>query len=223
MKIIRLQIPGVLLKAAGFAELFNELKWVKILKAFRYEQNQFFSLQQIKFKPESMKNLSKEIKSKFNPETIEILDIKGDEITCIMFQHNPSGFFPIIDSPGPWAFLFPIHASRDFILLNIISREDYIPNLYETLSKYTDSYKIVAVRDLKNINQILNQKYLPSPNFSKRQNEIASYAAKNGYFKSPKEISANKISKHFQISISAVNNHIRKAENKAMEYFFGTS
>jgi DNA-binding CsgD family transcriptional regulator len=221
MKIIRLQIPGTLLKYAGFAELFNELKWVKILKAFRYEQNQFFSLQQIKFKPESMMNLSNEIKSKFNPDTIQILEIKGDEIVCIMFQNNPAGFFPIIESPGPWAFLFPIHASREFILLNIISREDYIPNLFDTLSKYTESYELVAIEDLKGLNQISNQNYLPYPNFTKRQNEIASYAAKKGYFKSPKDITAQEIGDHFNISITAVNNHLRTAENKAMAYCFG--
>lgn len=223
MKIIRLQVPGTLLKYAGFAELFNELEWVKILKAFQYNQNQFFSLQQIKFKPESMKNLSNEITSKFNPETIQILEIKGDEIICIMYQSNPSGFFPIIES-GPWAFLFPIHASREFILLNIISREDYIPNLYKTLKKFTESYEIIGIKDineLKSVNQILNQNYLPYPNFTKRQNEIASYAARNGYFKSPKEISAREIADNFNITISAVNNHLRNAENKAMEYFFG--
>jgi DNA-binding CsgD family transcriptional regulator len=221
MKIIRLQIPGILLKYAGFADLFNALEWVDILKAFRYEQNQFFSLQKIKFKPESMKNLSKEIKSKFNPETIQILEIKGDEIVCIMYQNNPSGFFPIIDSPGPWAFLFPIHASRDFILLNIISREDYIPNLFEILSKYTDSYQLVAIEDLKSIDQISNLQYLPYPNFTKRQSEIASFAAKHGYFNSPRELTAKKIAEHFEISISAVNSHLRRAENKAMQYFFG--
>jgi len=221
MKIIRLQIPGTLLKYAGFAELFNELKWVKILKAFRYEQNQFFSLQQIKFKPESMTNLSNEIKFKFNPDTIQILEIKGDEIVCIMFQNNPAGFFPIIETPGPWAFLFPIHASREFILLNIISREDYIPNLFETLSKYTDSYELVAIEDLKRLDQILNQNYLPFPDFTKRQNEVASYAAKHGYFNSPKEITAREIGEYFDISITAVNNHLRTAEQKAMKYFFG--
>jgi predicted DNA binding protein len=140
-----------------------------------------------------------------------------------MYQSNSSGFFPIIES-GPWAFLFPIHASREFILLNIISREDYIPNLYKTLKKFTESYEIIGIKDineLKSVNQILNQNYLPYPNFTKRQNEVASYAARNGYFKSPKEISAREIAENFNITISAVNNHLRNAENKAMEYFFG--
>ncbi|TXT66996.1 MAG: HTH DNA binding domain protein [Promethearchaeota archaeon] len=224
MKIIRLQVPGIFLKFVGFAELFNDLEWVKILKAFQYDQNQFFSLQRIKFKPNAMEDLSKEIKAKFNPETIQILNIQGDEVLCIMYQSNKTGFFPVIQS-GPWAFLFPIHASRDVCLVNIISLETYVPTLLQTLSKFTPDYELIAIQDineLDNINQILAQYSLPYPNFSKRQTEIASFAAKHGYFNNPKEISAQKIADKFKISISAVNKHLRRAENTAMKYFFGT-
>ena len=59
------------------------------------------------------------------------------------------------------------------------------------------------------------------PDFTKRKKEIASYAAKNGFFASPKKITAEAIAKKFEISVSAVNKHLRTAENRAMEYFFG--
>jgi DNA-binding CsgD family transcriptional regulator len=223
MKIIRLQIPGEFLKYIGFAELFNELEWVKILKAFQYGQKQFFSLQHIKFKPQAMKNLSDEIKSKFNPEKIQILEVREDELFCIMYQSKSSGFFPVIES-GPWAFLFPIHASREVCLVNIISLESYIPNLLKTLSRLTPSYELIGIMDIneiQSVNQILDQYSLPYPYFTKRQREIATYAAKKGFFNSPKKISAKEIAKKFDISVSAVNSHLRKAENTAMKFFFG--
>ena len=62
---------------------------------------------------------------------------------------------------------------------------------------------------------------IPFPEFTKRQKDIATYAAKLGYFNSPKNISASKIAEHFDISVSAVNKLLKKAENMAMEFFFG--
>jgi len=223
MKVIRLQVPGNLLKLIGFAEIFEELKSVEILKAFQYDQNQFFSLQKIRFKPDSMKNLSKEIKEKFNPKNIQILDIKDDEILCIMYQNKASGFFPIIES-GPWAFIFPIYASREVLLVNFISHEDYVSNLFETLAKFTDNYEILAisdVKDVKKIDDIIGKYSIPFPNFTEKQREIGRFATERGFFESPKEISAEEIAQNFGISITAVNKHLRNVRRKAMEYFFG--
>lgn len=223
MKVIRLQIPGNILKFIGFAELFENLKSVEILKAFQYDQNQFFSLQKIKFQPNSMEDMSKEIKDKFNPKNIQILDIKGDEVLCIMYQNKSSGFFPIIDS-GPFGFLFPIFASKEVLLINIISHEDYIPNLFEALSKVTESYEILGINDIKDIKKIddVFGKYsIPFPNFTNRQREIGQYAAEQGYFESPRRISALEIGKHFNISESTVNKHLRNIKHIAIKYFFG--
>ncbi|MFO7797646.1 MAG: helix-turn-helix domain-containing protein [Promethearchaeati archaeon] len=223
MKIIRLQIPGNILKFTEFAGLFEDIKSIEILKAFQYDQNQFFSLQKIKFKPNSIENLSKEIKNKFNPKNIQILDINKDEITCIMYQNEPSGFFPIIDS-GPWAFLFPIYASRDLVLLNFITHEDYISNLFETLSKFTETYELLGIRDIKDIKKvedIIGKYSVPFPEFTKRQREIAQYAAENGYFESPKKISAKEIGHHFNIKEPTVNKHLRNINKIVMEFFFG--
>ena len=71
------------------------------------------------------------------------------------------------------------------------------------------------------IDATLGRFSIPSPNFTKRQREIAFFAAKQGYFKSPKKINAEKIAQHFKISVSAVNKHLKNTRNIAMEYFFG--
>lgn len=223
MKIIRLQLPGTFLEHVGFVKLFKEVEFVEILNAFQYEQQHFFSLQKVRFKPGKVSHTVKYIKSNFQPETFQILEEIENEIIVIMNQKKKSGFFPVIES-GPWAFLFPIYASHNIILLNIISQTDYVYKLLKIISSFTDEAKIVGMTDIDKFNELSEpiwRSTIPFPRFTKRQREIASFAAKKGYFQSPKLISADEIAKEFDISTTAVNNHIRRAESMAMEYFFG--
>lgn len=223
MKVVRLQISGNFLKYVGFSKLFEALEFVEILNAFQYDQNHFFALQRIKFKEKSIINLEKVIKTNFQPESFQLLNRTNNEILCIMNQNKSSGFFPIVDS-GPWAFLFPIHISKDVLLINIISQNEYIDRLFKILSSFTENYKIIGLTDLNEINQFddtILSTAIPFPNFTKRQREISRYAALNGYFKSPKRITAKKLAEHFEISEKTVNKHLKTAKNLAMEYFFG--
>ena len=98
MKIIRLQIPGNFLEYIGFGNLFQELEFVEILNAFQYDQKHFFALQKIRFKPKYILDLDMYIKENFKPESFQLLDLKGNEILCIIDQSRSAGFFPIIDS-----------------------------------------------------------------------------------------------------------------------------
>ena len=225
MKVIRLQIPGNFLKHVGFAQLFKELEFVEILNAFQYDQRHFFALQRIKFKEKLTSNgLYKKIEDFFKPESFQLLDHRGDEVLCIIDQKRSAGFFPIVDS-GPWAFLFPIHVSSEVVLINIISQTEYVNKLYEILSKLTQNkYKIIGMTDLndiKNSDVGVWQSLIPFPSFTIKQQDIVKYAARNGYFNTPKKISAEKIAQKFNISESAVNKHLRNATNLAMDYFFG--
>jgi hypothetical protein len=223
MKIVRLQIPGNFLKYVGFSELFRELEFVEILNAFQYDQKHFFALQRIKFKPKTMIYLDKFIENNFQPESFQLLNQTDNEILCIMNQTNASGFFPIAES-GPWAFLFPIHISQDFLLINIISQNNYVSKLLEILSSFTDNYEIIGLTNINEIDQFddtILRTAIPFPKFTKRQREISRYAALRGYFKSPKRITAKKIAENFGISEKTVNKHLKAARNLAMEYFFG--
>jgi hypothetical protein len=224
MKIIRLQIPGNFLEHVGFADLFQYLEFIEILNAFQYDQNHFFALQRIKFKPNIIKELDKYIKKQFNPQSFQLLNQTRDEIICIMNQNKTSGFFPIVDS-GPWAFLFPIHISQEVLLINIISQTEYINKLFDAINEITDKFEIVGMTDLDKLDEVdqtIWRSAIPFPNFTKRQQEVATYAAKEGFFKTPKKISAVQIATHFGISESAVNRLLKTAKNLAMEYFFGT-
>ena len=211
MKIIRLQIPGNFLEYIGFGELFQDLEWVEILKAFQYDQTHIFSLQRIKFKSILGSDFETLIKQKFNPQSFQLLSRLKDEITCIMYQNKTTGFFPVIDS-GPWALVFPIFTSKEFLLINIIAQNEYIPKLLQIISSFTESYKIIAMTNVNKANKIddiIGKYAIHFPDFTKRQKEVASFAAKNGYFRSPKRITANKIAENFGISITAVNRHLK--------------
>ncbi len=223
MKIIRLQIPGNFLEHIGFADLFQELDFVEILNAFQYDQTHFFALQKIRFSHDIEGKLDKYIKKYFKPQAFQLLTQTGNEVICIMNQSKKSGFFPIFDS-GPWALLFPIHISQQLLLINIISQNEYIDKLFKIISSFTKDYKIVGMTDVDKLDKFDNTLWrsaIPFPEFTKRQKEISTYAAKNGYFNSPKMISADKIANHFGISVSAVNKTLKKAEDTAMKFFFG--
>ncbi|KKN23323.1 hypothetical protein LCGC14_0906090 [marine sediment metagenome] len=223
MKIIRLQITGNFLEYIGFAELFQELEFVEILNAFQYDQTHFFALQKIRFKSNSIKIIDRVIKERFKPQFFKLLNQRGNEIICIMRQSRSSGFFPIIDA-GPWALLFPIQISQDLLLINIICQNEYINKLFEDISSFTENSRIIGMTDVDKLDKFDNTLWrsaIPFPEFTKRQKDIATYAAKHGYFNSPKNISASKIAEHFRISVSAVNKLLKKAENIAMEFFFG--
>ena len=226
MKIIRLQIPGNFLEFidTAFVDLFQNLEFVEILNAFQYDQQNFFTLQRIRFKPDSFQDLKTFIRERFKPQFFELLFQSGNEIVCIMRQSRSSGFFPIFDSAQGWALLFPIHVSQEVLLINIISQTKNINKLFDIISSFTEDYKIIGMTDVNKLDKFDNTLWrsaIPFPEFTKRQKDIASYAAKKGYFQSPKRISASKLAEHFGISISAVNKLLKKAENTAMEFFFG--
>ena len=224
MKIIRLQIPGNFLVHVGFADLFQHLEFIEILNAFQYDQNHFFALQRIRFKPNVIKDLDIYIKKQFNPQSFQLLNQTKNEIICIMNQKKTSGFFPIVES-GPWAFLFPIHVSQEVLLINLISQNEYVNKLFDVINSFTEKYETGIALILARIRDFVPtiwRSAIPFPNFTKRQQEVAAYAAKKGFFKTPKKVSAVQIGTHFGISESAVNRLLKTAKNLAMEYFFGT-
>jgi predicted DNA binding protein len=89
---------------------------------------------------------------------------------------------------------------------------------------FTDDYTVLAVERMDNVDRIeelLGVSNIPYPTFTDRQREIASYAVRNGFYQSPKKISAQAIANEKNISVSAVNEHLRKVERVTMDFFFG--
>ncbi len=217
LKKLRLQIPRKLLEKIGLMDMLADLERVEVLNAYQYDQNNFFSLQNIRFKPGLKKFEKKILTEKLKAEYYQIFMEKDDEILCIMKQKRDTGFFPMFGQ-GPWAILFPITVSAKEIRLNLLAEEEYLGKLYESLQKFTSDYTVVGIKTVEDVKDLGD---LPSPVLTSKQRDIVEYAAEHGYFESPKKISADELAEHFGISASAVNMHLKNTENIVMKYFFG--
>lgn len=226
MKLLRLQISGQLLAVLGRDALFDDLEWFEVLNAYQYDQQNFFSLQRYKFRPASAAaaDLATFLGRAFNTISHQVVERTGTEYVCFVKQDLKNPFFSVLE-PGPWAVVFPVLVTPDRILLTLIAMETEIPRLLQTLSRFTDSYKVIAISTLKGQARTLSvdadQALVPSPTFTTRQRAIAQFAVNHGYYRAPREISAQEVADHFEISESAVNAHLRKVEALAVEFFFG--
>jgi predicted DNA binding protein len=225
IRVIKLKISSDFLKNIGLSELFINIKFVEISEIYQFDRMNFFSVQKIILQPETARALNKTdqidemIKKQFKVQFYQKLEQTGDEILCIMKQRSDVGFWPLLLS-GPWAIIPPITVDSEAIITTIITRKEFIQKkegLFEILQKYTKSFEILAINDLQ---KALEKFAHPMPSFTERQREIATFAMRNGFFESPKKITANEIAKKFGISVSAVNDHIRKVEKTVMRYFF---
>lgn len=225
MRILRLKISAEMVKNMKFS-LFEKLEYLEILNTWQYSQTNFFSVQKMVFKPEFQSILDDidTLKKEVNATYMQILRKKENEILCILQQHLASGFWPVIKEGGPWALIPPISVDKEYILLTIVAPKEYVQNLFQMVNIFTNDYTVLAVERMDNVDRIeemLGITNLPYPTFTDRQREIATYAVRNGFYQSPKSISAQAIAEEMGISVSAVNEHLRKVERVAMDFFFG--
>jgi len=210
----------------GFS-LFENLDYMEIMNVWQYSQTSFFSIQKLVFKKEFQFLLDDvdSLKEKMHATYLQILHRKNNEIICILKQFRDSGFWPII-LPGAWALIPPITVDSEYILLTLVAPKEYVQELFRMVKMFTDDYTVLAVErmdDVDRIEELLGVKNVPRPNLSltDRQREVASYAVRNGFYNSPKRITAQAIADNQGISVSAVNEHLRKVERAVMDYFFG--
>ncbi len=227
MKVIRLEIPARFIDVVGAKDIFEDIESLEIHNAFQYDRDNFFSLQTIRFIPgsPSLENLEFFLTEQFNAHFIQIINQRGPEIFCILNQNLATGFFKTLE-PGPWAIVFPLLVTREHILLNLISPEYLVPKLYKLLSQFVDDYKVIGISEFERVESEdlgMGDFSFPWPKFTSRQKEILQYAAEQGYFESPKQITGREIAEYFGISESSINDHIRNAQNTAMRFFFGNN
>jgi predicted DNA binding protein len=222
LKIIRFSQPRKAVEKFGYMDFIADFDSLEVLNAYQYDTNSLFSLQRLKFKPDRIADLDKIFREKLNAEYYEVLSQQNDEILCILKQKRDNGLFSMLGQ-GPAALLCPIIVRGDEVQYQILAEEQYLASIFETLSKFTDSWKVTHmsnVEGMKDLDQF-GQFHMNTPSFTAKQREIATYAAQHGYFKSPKQISGQTIAEHFEITESAVNWHLKNAENLAMSFFFG--
>ncbi|MHA1110843.1 MAG: helix-turn-helix domain-containing protein [Promethearchaeota archaeon] len=199
---------------------------MEIINVWQYDQNSFFSVQKLVFKKQFESDLDGDhdsLKKQLNATYLQILRRKENEIICILKQQRDEGFWPAF-LPGAWALIPPIIIDQEYIILTIVAPKEYVQSLFQMVKLYTSDYSVLAVERMDNVDRIeelLGVANMPFPTFTDRQREIATFAVRNGFYQSPKKISAQAIADKMEISVSAVNEHLRKVERIALDYFFG--
>ncbi|MFX1497877.1 MAG: helix-turn-helix domain-containing protein [Promethearchaeota archaeon] len=216
MRILKIKVPSNTILDFGLPNYFDVVDYIEVLQIYEYDSNNFFAMNKIIFKKGKIDEMDKFLRELFFAQSYKILEKKANEILCIMKQKNTSGFWPAFLSKS-FALLPPIIFDPDAIVFGLIAKDDEV-NTVLTQNKIFKSIEILSVA---NINETISNSINTMPRLTSRQKQIMIYATRNGYFKVPKEISTKRIAEHFQVSSSAILNHIQKAERSIMEYFFG--
>ncbi|MHA1971341.1 MAG: helix-turn-helix domain-containing protein [Candidatus Hodarchaeales archaeon] len=214
--------PNIILEKIGLENILSEVTSVVMLNAYQYDQGNFFSLQKITFSDAlPKKTITRLLRVNFDASFVTILNQTGNIVTCVMKQTRSTGFFPFL-KPGYWGFLFPISVTKDKINIRILVQKNSVSTLIDSVKTLGVPYSIVGIRDIDMRNLENADTLLVRPKLTQRQLEILKFAEKKGFYESPRHISAQEISKHFGISITAVNKHLRDAEAKTVRFYFGS-
>ena len=201
-------------KKVGFGDVFEYAKEMELLKIFRFDTHNMITMERFKFKDPS-----------FHPQMlvgmsgikfVQILkeDPKNGEYTLLVKTHATVGFDQIFND-FDFILDYPIHVNQEGLTIPFISSQKNLKAILESVKKIAgNQFKVLSISSVKpNIESI---KAL----LTEKQQDIISFAAKKGYFEIPRKISSQEISKHFDISISAVNEHLRKIERRIFNHLF---
>jgi hypothetical protein len=216
LRLVKIKISTDFLQTLEVAKLLPVIEYAEIVKIYQYDFHSFFSMQRIVFKPGAFNDLEQMIYDIFKPIVFQLLEKKGNEILCIMKQRADEGFWPALVRDYLWAIVPPIQMDREFIKTSLIIKENMAEN-FEEIANTIKTFEILAINDIDNAPEMIGP---PMPQFTERQRQIATYAVRQGFYETPKKVTAEEVAKHFEISVSAMNEHLRKTEKIAMRYFF---
>ncbi len=225
MKFLKIKFPADILSKLGHPRIFEHVSHVEVYNILQYDPQNFFLLTSISF-PDDVASWREvpdfqDIVAGCHPviKYFYLLNESPRSINCLIRLSKDVPFWPLLASQpsSPWALLPPIMLDPESVHVIFIVAEKFLPQLNEMFSRFASSFEILAQNDLR--------KEWPTgmalgPEFTTRQIEIARFALRNGYFESPKGVSAQEIARHFKISPAAVTDHLRKATMSAMHYFF---
>ncbi len=219
MRVERLRISANFLGKVGFPEFFKRVSHVEITNAFQYDRNNFLSLARVTFKTESRDEWRAILEQDLHVRFVQELNRAGSSISCIIRSTSAAGFFPLpVSHEGSWAIIPPITMDGVAITFTLIAEEPALAEIHAMISGLGSEITVLALGDLE---RDMQQASLLSPSFTPRQREVATYAVRHGFFENPKRIAADGIAAHFGMSVSAVNEHLRKARRSAFAFFFG--
>lgn len=223
MKKVRVKISSDFMKKIGAPDFLEAVTHLEIVSIYQYDRQNFFSLQKFQLKPEYRDKLDEVMKKYFKAMVFQPIEQKPEEgeYLAIIRQNTSAGFWNIL-IPGQWGLIPPVSVDQDFVMLTIISNEELNPDLFKMVGDLAEKVELISIEKFESPDELFGNAHgVPLSKFTSRQREIAVYATRKGYFETPKKISAKEIAEHFQISESAVTEHLRKVERFIMKYIFG--
>lgn len=217
MKLLKIQISSDILSKRGHPLIFEYISFIEIQNILQYDPNNLFLLAKIIIDKElEESNDFRLIEAYDTVQFFHVLKRRANELLCLLRLNTSIPLWPELEAKI-WAVIPPIIMDPTSLHFNLIVSEKALKILHQFLSEQANSYRILAIEDVK---RNFQADPLISPNFTNRQRKISQYAYRNGYFESPKKISAREIAEKFEISSSAITKHLRKTTKKAMKFFF---
>lgn len=187
-----------------YKEILDLLDKFEVTQVHRYTEDYIVATIKIRFKDPNMG--PKDLKEINELTEVIVEDTQKNEYICItkhlwhpdiqLFYKNPE----ILIEP-------PLIMENESLIVSYICESSYVDYIIETLEKlYNDNFKILSITLIHP-----NKDQLPYL-LTERQKEIAYFAVENGYYEIPRKISIAELAKHFEVSTTALAEHLRKVE-----------
>lgn len=197
-------------------EIFDLIERYEVLKIHRCDYDQITVTQKVKFKDDNMHPKQLEGIRPNGWSYIEVLEENREKNEFIFFSkfkwfEETWKFYDKVDliiDP-------PLMLDQNWLLVRVIIESTHIDELFDHIEICYDGK--IEVLSISNLNPDTEDLFLKLTN---RQKEIAYYAVQHGFFEIPRKIDSEKIANHFNISQSALYEHLRKIERTIYHSIF---
>ncbi len=189
-----------------YKDFFDLVEKYEIFQIHRYDKNEISVSQKVKFKDPKMN--PKMLEGKYGMPYIEVLAEDKMKNEYIFFSKHKwikelkefFGSLDIILAP-------PIILNQDHLLISFVTDNKNIDEILKLQSKtFQQDFEILSITlvypNNENLFLILTD----------RQKEIAFHAVQRGYYDIPRRIDSKTLAENFNISRSALCEHLRKIE-----------
>ncbi len=214
MKRILMHASMNFIKQMGFGDIFEQVEEMELLRIFRFDLHDMITMQRFKLK--NPKDNLYDLIGLGGIQSIQILkeDKAQGEYIVLAKTHHSVGFDQMLKDFN-FILDYPIHVDQKGVKIPFISNEKRLKEILVKVKKMVgNEFRVLNISAIKpNIETIQSL-------LTDKQKNVISFAVKKGYFEIPRKISSKEISDHFNVSISAVNEHLRKIEKKIFYYLF---
>jgi predicted DNA binding protein len=197
---------------APLCKKYNVTDFVYVLNSWKEKKRIYYTdLHILEGKEEDIKKFINGFKK--DQRTLNI-EVKGNQILTlnVIKSKNAKDYSSVLDNQ--LIYVKPVIQRTD-------GYEDWEVASWdkEIVMKIMDNpdfkMELLSIKKIDGINLFLPQ---IQPNLSKKQIDSVKFAIKEGYYKSPRKIDLNKLSKKENISKQAFQQNLRKAENKLIPF-----